>query len=102
MKKSHAKNSHKDGHSHHKNEMAHHKMRDSHKAAHHSKKMSEHGVSKHAPMHEHGAQPHHLIGGTSADNHQQGIERKKMRSGDMPVGQHGSMADGWRHERHGE
>lgn len=102
MKNSHAKNAHKDGHHHHKNEMAHHKMRDHHKASSHSHQSKMHGHDKHAPVHEHGAEPHHLIGGTSNDNHQEGIARVKMRPGQLDVGQHGSMADGWRHERHKE
>lgn len=102
MKKSHAKNAHKDGHSYHKNEMAHHKMRDSHKAKHESHMNAEHGRDKHMPIHETGMEPKHLIGGTTADNHQQGISRKIQRPGAMQVGQHGSMADAFRHERHKE
>jgi len=102
MKKHHAKNAHKDGHPHHKNEMSHHKMRDHAHAANKSMHHKEHGTHKHAPIHEMGANPTHLIGGTSHDNHQEGISRVKQRSGSMPVGQHGSMADGWRHERHKE
>jgi hypothetical protein len=84
-------NKHKHGHHHHKNEMEHHKMRDKHKAAHESK-MSEHG-------HSSGDIPNPKM---ANDNHQQGIERIKQRHGDMPVGQHGSMAGGWSHERHGK
>lgn len=45
---------------------------------------------------------HKLIGGMVNDNHQQGIERKKQRKGDMEVGQEASMAGGWRHEKHKE
>lgn len=91
MKKHHAANAHKAGHPFHKNEMDHHKMRDKHKAAHESH-MSVHG---------------HSSGDISNpkmanDNHQQGIERVKQRHGDMPVGQHGSMSDGWRHDRRNE
>lgn len=102
MKKHHAANAHKDGHHHHKNEMAHHKMRDAHKAKHHEHKKEMHHVHKHAAMHEHGMEPKHLVGGSVADNHQQGIARKIQRPGAMEVGQHGSMADGWRHDRREE
>lgn len=102
MKKSHAKNAHKEGKAHHSNEMGHHKMRDIHKAKSQGLKNEHFGNEKQAPMHVAGAEPSHLIGGTSSDNHQQGIERKKMRPGQLDVGHHGSMSDGWRHERHGE
>lgn len=102
MKKNHAKNSHKDGHPHHKNEMAHHKMRDKHHAMNKEHHKKEHGVDKHLPIHEVGMEPKHLIGGTTNDNHQEGIKRKIQRPGAMQVGQHGSLADGWRHERHKE
>lgn len=76
-------NKHKHGHPHHKNEMEHHKMRDKHKAAH------DNGNSS-------GEIPNPKM---AKDNHQEGISRVKQRHGDMPVGQHGSMAGGWKHER---
>lgn len=87
MKSNMAKNAHKSGKAHHKAEMEHHKMRD----AHMSKK------------------EHHEMGNADArapkevaDNHQQGIARVKMKAGQLDVGQHGSMGDGWRHGRRGE
>lgn len=81
-------NKHKAGHSHHKNEMEHHKLRDKHKAAH----QSVHG-------HSSGEIPNPKM---AKDDHQEGISRVTQRHGDMPVGQHGSMAGGWHHERHGK
>jgi hypothetical protein len=57
-------------HHNRKGEMEHHKMREKHKSAHHSSMIDNRHVS---------------------DNHQQGIERVKMRPGDMEVGQHGKM-----------
>lgn len=83
-------NKHKHGHHHHKNEMEHHKLRDKHKAAHESK-MSVHG-------HSSGEIPNPKM---SNDNHQQGIKRVKQKHGDMEVGVHGSMANGFSHERKG-
>lgn len=97
MKTHHAKNAHKSGHPHHANEMAHHKMRDSAKSRHESHKASEHGTGQHAAMHEHGAVPKHLLGGSVNDSHQQGIARKVQKPGSMEVGQGGSMSGGWEH-----
>jgi hypothetical protein len=77
-----SKNSHKAGHPDHKNEMEHHRMRDKAHSAHRSH--MEHGNEK--PPHE------------VKDSHQEGISRVKQKPGSMPVGQHGSMAGGWKHE----
>ncbi len=79
-------NKHKSGHAFHKNEMEHHKMRDKHKAAH------DNGNSS-------GEIPNPKM---AKDNHQVGIARKLQKHGDMPVGQHGSMSGGWKHERQGK
>jgi hypothetical protein len=78
-------------HHHHKNEMEHHKMREHHKKSHRSEKAEEY--SHH---------PHMIDNRMVSENHQQGIERVKMRKGDLEVGQHGSMAGGWKNGHHSE
>lgn len=84
-------------HHHYKNEAMHHKERHHHKMKHHS--MKEHEYSSHPKLKEVGyTGMEHLIGGVVKDDHQQGISRKILRSGDMDVGQHGSMSGGWKHE----
>lgn len=77
-----------------KAEMEHHKERAKHKAAHHSKMAGMH--SKHPAMHEHGKSHHGgMIDNKHVnDSHQQGIERVKMRHGELEVGQHGKMGMG--------
>jgi hypothetical protein len=84
-------------HHHHKHESHHHKERHHHKMKNKSNK--EHEYKSHSmPLREPGHMEH-LIGGVVKDNHQEGISRKILRSGDMDVGQHGSMSGGWKHKK---
>jgi hypothetical protein len=78
------KKHHGEHHHHRKGEMEHHKHREHHKSAHHSKMASMH--HEHPSLHE------------IKDSHQQGIERVKMRHGELEVGQHGKM--GMHHKHH--
>lgn len=78
-----AKNAHKAGKPHHKNEMEHHKLRDKHHAAYSAQKPSSGGI---------------VDPKMANDSHKEGISRVKQKMGDMPVGQHGSMAGGWKHD----
>lgn len=78
-------------HHHHKAEAKHLKERESHKKANHSR------IEKEYAGHE--SSKAHYIGGVVNDKHQEGISRVLQRSGDMEVGQFGSMAGGWEHKR---
>jgi hypothetical protein len=76
---------HKGHHHHHrKGEMEHHKHRESHKSAHQNEMARNHAESP--SLHE------------VHDSHQQGIERVKMRKGELEVGHHGKMGHHHHHK----
>lgn len=80
---------HQKSHPHHKSEMEHHKIRASHKRH-----------NMHEKSSEYSSHPHMADNRMVKDSHQEGIKRVMQRKGDMDVGQHGSMSDGWKHGGH--